>query len=194
MDTWQEFWGNSSPTPSAVRLGSNRTSLTTPALSRSFKHTPTFTPESVFVHRVLGPSVDDHGSPVILRSVSVRPKHLFDQNFDHDYYFNLPLARERDAHSFGRRSSSRHVPLSGFPACGPNFTHFTYSQPFRHIQYSRTASLRAMATVAMFLCRRSTRCIYRRLPSESQRAAAWPASPSKKRSKEPPCLVMWPRR
>jgi hypothetical protein len=64
----------------------------------------------------------------------------------------------------------------------------------RHIQYSRTASLRAMATVAMFLCRRSTRCIYRRLQSESQRAAAGAASPSKKRSKELPCLVMWPNR
>jgi hypothetical protein len=29
----------------------------------------------------LGSSVDDHGSPVICRSVSVRPKHLFDPNF-----------------------------------------------------------------------------------------------------------------
>jgi hypothetical protein len=48
-------------------------------------------------------SVDDHGSPVIFRSVSVRPKHLFDQNFDHDYYCKLPLAKERDAHSLGRR-------------------------------------------------------------------------------------------
>src|SRR6266853_648703 len=38
---------------------------------------------------------------------SVRPKHLFDQNFDHDYYCKLPLARERDDHSLGRRSSSR---------------------------------------------------------------------------------------
>jgi hypothetical protein len=55
------------------------------------------------------PSVDDHGSPIIFRSASVRPKHLFDQNFDHDYYFKLPLAREWDAHSCGRRSSSHHV-------------------------------------------------------------------------------------
>jgi hypothetical protein len=29
--------------------------------------------------------IDDHGSLVICRSASVRPKHLFDQNFDHDY-------------------------------------------------------------------------------------------------------------
>src|SRR5215469_6274110 len=34
--------------------------------------------------------IDDHGSFVISRSVSVRPKHLFDQNFDHDYFFKLP--------------------------------------------------------------------------------------------------------
>src|ERR1022692_1592958 len=54
---------------------------------------------------LFGPSVDDHGSSVIFRSVSVRPKHLFDQNFDHDYYFKLPLARERDAQSNGRCSS-----------------------------------------------------------------------------------------
>ncbi len=35
--------------------------------------------------------IDDHGSLVIFRSVSVRPKHLSDQNFDHDYFFKLPL-------------------------------------------------------------------------------------------------------
>jgi len=34
---------------------------------------------------------DDHGSFVIFRSVSVRPRHLIDQNFDHDYFFKLPL-------------------------------------------------------------------------------------------------------
>jgi hypothetical protein len=28
--------------------------------------------------------IDDHGSLIIFRSASVRPKHLFDQNFDHD--------------------------------------------------------------------------------------------------------------
>jgi hypothetical protein len=35
--------------------------------------------------------IDDHGSLVIFESGSVRPKHLFDQNFDHDYFFKLPL-------------------------------------------------------------------------------------------------------
>jgi hypothetical protein len=52
---------------------------------------------------------DDHGSFVIFRSDSVRPKHLTDQNFDHDYFFKLPLTRERDAQSSGRRFTSRHV-------------------------------------------------------------------------------------
>src|SRR5271167_4496096 len=67
------------------------------------------------MHRVLWPSVDDHGSPVILRSVSVRPTHLFDPISDHDYSFKLPLARERDAHSSARRSSSRHVRYRAVP-------------------------------------------------------------------------------
>src|SRR2546421_179966 len=35
--------------------------------------------------------IDDHGSFVICRAASVRPKHLSDQNFDHDYYFKLPF-------------------------------------------------------------------------------------------------------
>jgi hypothetical protein len=41
--------------------------------------------------------VDDHGSPVIFRSVSVRPTHLFDQNFDHNYSCKLPLANPSGA-------------------------------------------------------------------------------------------------
>jgi hypothetical protein len=35
--------------------------------------------------------IDDHGSRVIFRSASVRPKHLFDPYFDHDYFFELPF-------------------------------------------------------------------------------------------------------
>ena len=34
---------------------------------------------------------DDHGSFVICRSASVRPNHLFDPYFDHDYFFGLPF-------------------------------------------------------------------------------------------------------
>jgi hypothetical protein len=66
-----------------------------------------------FVFFLLG--IDDHGSLVILQWASVRPKHLFDQNFDHDYYCKLPLTRERDAQSSGRRSSSRHARLRAVP-------------------------------------------------------------------------------
>jgi hypothetical protein len=35
--------------------------------------------------------INDHGSLVICRSASVRPKHVFDLCFDHDYLFELPL-------------------------------------------------------------------------------------------------------
>ena len=35
--------------------------------------------------------IDDHGSLVISRSASVRPNHLFDPYFDHDYFFGLPF-------------------------------------------------------------------------------------------------------
>ena len=45
--------------------------------------------------------IDDEGSHVICRADSVRPKHLSDRTFDHDYFFELPV-RERDAQSSGR--------------------------------------------------------------------------------------------
>ena len=32
----------------------------------------------------------DQGSHVIYRADSVRPNHLSDRTFDHDYYFELP--------------------------------------------------------------------------------------------------------
>ncbi len=35
--------------------------------------------------------IDDHGPLVIFRSASVRPRHLFDPYFDHDYFFELPF-------------------------------------------------------------------------------------------------------
>ena len=65
--------------------------------------------------------IDDHGSFVIFRSDSVRPKHLFDQNFDHDYYCKLPC-RERDAQSSGRRSTSRHVRYRAVPRTNRTLT------------------------------------------------------------------------
>jgi hypothetical protein len=39
----------------------------------------------------------------------------FDQNFDHDYFFELPLTRERDALSSGRRLTTRHVRYRAVP-------------------------------------------------------------------------------
>src|SRR5271170_4412031 len=56
-----------------------RTSLTTPALSNCFWNELLRSLRRAFsVVRFLWPSVDDHGSLVIVRSTSVRPIHLFD--------------------------------------------------------------------------------------------------------------------
>src|SRR5258708_9813079 len=63
-----------------------------------FGHTTPFTPKSGLIGSVKL-CFSDHGSLVIFRSASVRPKHLFDPYFDHDYLFKLPLTRERDAPS-----------------------------------------------------------------------------------------------
>jgi hypothetical protein len=49
-----------------------------------FGHTTPFTPKSGLSCSVKL-CFDDHGSFVISRSVSVRPKHLCDPYFDHDY-------------------------------------------------------------------------------------------------------------
>ena len=46
-----------------------------------FGHTIPFTPKSGFPC-CIKLWFDDHGSFVIFRAVSVRPKHLFDQNFE----------------------------------------------------------------------------------------------------------------
>jgi hypothetical protein len=80
--------------------------------------------------------------------------------------------------------------LPSCPAYEPNSKDAEYSQPFRHIQYNRTASLRPIATLTMLLCRRIARWMYRRLQSGWIRAAAWAASTNKKRNNELPCLLM----
>ena len=71
-----------------------------------FARTSPFTPRSGPLCSVKF-CFDDHGSFVIFRSVSVRPRHLFDQNFDHDYFFKS-LCRERDAHSCSRCAATSH--------------------------------------------------------------------------------------
>src|SRR4029077_21294688 len=81
-------------------------------------------------------------------------------------------------------------PIPSCPAYEPNSNEGEYAQPFRHIQYNRTASLRPIATLAMLLCRRIARWMYRRLQSGLHRAAAWAASTNKKRNNELPCLLM----
>ncbi len=100
--------------------------------------------------------IDDHGSFVICRSGSVRPKHLFDPYFDHDYFFKLPF----QGAGCPIKSAAFYFtpcPVPSCPAYEPNSNDCEYSQPFRHIQYNRTASLRPIATLAMLLCRRIAR-------------------------------------
>jgi hypothetical protein len=79
-------------------------------------------------------------------------------------------------------------PVPSCPAYEPNSIDGEYAQPFRHIQYKRTASLRPIATLAMLLCRRIAKRRYRRRQCGLFRAAACAASTSKKRNKELPCL------
>jgi hypothetical protein len=58
-----------------------------------FGHTTPFTPKTGLIGSVKL-CFDDHGSfVVIFRSASVRPKHLCDPYFDHDYLFKLPPCR-----------------------------------------------------------------------------------------------------
>ena len=80
-------------------------------------------------------SLDDHGSLVIFRSASVRPNHLSDQDFDHDYYFELPF---QGAGCPIKLTTHYFAPwvLPSCPAYEPNSTDGEYLQPFRHIQYN----------------------------------------------------------
>jgi len=80
----------------------------------SCEHTNTFTPKSGLV-RFVDFRIDDHGSFVISRSASVRPRHLFDHDFDHDYFFKLPCYRERDAQSQWRWSTAHHASTRAVP-------------------------------------------------------------------------------
>ena len=108
--------------------------------------------------RFLFSCIDDHGSLVISRPASVRPKHLFDQNFDHDYFFGLP-SRGVGCPFICSGVYFTPCPVPSCPTYEPNSKDCEYSQPFRHIQYKRTPSFRPMATLAMLLCRRIARCM-----------------------------------
>ena len=125
-------------------------------LRSNFEHTSPFTPASGLV-RFLHLCIDDHGSLVIFRSASVRPKHLIDPYFDQDYLFELPL----QGAGCSITSAVFYSPpcrFSSCPAYEPNSNEGEYSHPFRHIQYKRIAILRPIATLAMLLCRRIARC------------------------------------
>ena len=117
-----------------------------------FGHTTPFTPKSGLIGSVKL-CFDDHGSFVIFRSASVRPKHLFDHDFDHDYFFKLPL----QGVGCPITKAMFYLPPCPFPSCPtyePNSNDGEYSQLFRHIQYNRIPILRPIATLAMLLCRR----------------------------------------
>ena len=88
---------------------------------------------------------DDHGSFVIFRSASVRPRHLIDQNFDHDYFFKLPLQGAGCPFTSAMFYCTPCL-ISSCPAYEPNSKEGEYSHPFRHIQYKRIASRRPIAT------------------------------------------------
>ena len=125
-----------------------------------FEHTIPFTPKSGLLCSVKL-CFDDHGSFVIFRSVSVRPRHLIDQNFDHDYFFKLPL-QGAGCPITSAVCYSPPYRFSSCPAYEPNSNEGEYSHPFRHIQYKRIAILRPIATLAMLLCLRIAKRMYRR--------------------------------
>ena len=62
---------------------------------------------------------DDHGSLVIFGSASVRPIHLFDQNFDYDHFFKLPLQGAGCPIKW-TASYCTPSPIPSSPACEPN--------------------------------------------------------------------------
>jgi hypothetical protein len=86
--------------------------------------------------------------------------HLFGHTFDHDYYFELRRKQGAGGPINYSVFNCAPSPVPGCPACEPNFVNCPYFHPLHHIQYMRTASLRAMATLAIFRPRRNTRWKY----------------------------------
>ncbi len=86
----------------------------------------------------------------IFRSASVRPEHLFDPYFDHDYSFKRPFRRagcsiKCTAFYFAP------CPVPSCPAYESSSNDCEYAHPFRHIQYKRIASRRPIASLALLL-------------------------------------------
>jgi hypothetical protein len=126
-----------------------------------------------------GPSVDDHGSSVIFRSVSVRPKHLFDPTLQTMITTSNSLLRGSGmpihvdgvlVHAMSGYELSRvrteFDPLRILPAVPPH-----------PVQPNRESS--GHRHLGNTFCRRIARCMYGRLQSASQRAAACAASTKK---------------
>jgi len=122
-------------------------SLTMPARVKSFfrffcplfsffEHTTPFTPKSGLICSVKL-CFDDHGSPVIFRSVSVRPRHLIDQTSTMITSSNS-LCRERDAQSLARCSTAHHASQRAVPRA--NRTRTTANTHIRSATSSTTES------------------------------------------------------
>jgi len=62
-----------------------------------------------------------HRRPRLARNLTVRPKHLSDQNFDHDYYFKLPL-RGAGCPIIWTTFYFTPCEITSFPAFEPNST------------------------------------------------------------------------
>jgi hypothetical protein len=121
---------------------------------------------------------DDHGSFVVF-SIGFSPTQTSHRsNFDHDYFFKLPLQGAGCPFTI----AVCYFPPCLVPSCPayePNSNEGEYSQPFRHIQYNRIPILRPIATLAMLLCRRIARWMYRRRQCGLKRVAACAASTNK---------------
>ena len=121
-------------TPKSLLVGKPSISNNGDPVKPFFKQTSPFTPQSGLV-RSVDFLLDDHGSLVISRSASVRPNHLFDHYFDHDYFFKLPLQGAGCPIMW----TVCYFPPWTVPSCPayePHLPDCEYSQPFRHIQYN----------------------------------------------------------
>jgi hypothetical protein len=101
-----------------------------------FEHTTPLTPKSGLSCSVKL-CFDDHGSFVIFRSVSVRPRHLIDQTSTMITSSNS-LCRERDAQSLARCSTAHHAWYRAVPRT--NRTRTTANTHIRSATSSTTES------------------------------------------------------
>jgi hypothetical protein len=83
--------------------------------------------------------------------------HLFDHNFDHDYYFKLLLIKRSRMPNQLLDVGLHTIAISGLSCVEPNCLICSYSHPWRIIQNKRIAGFLAMATFAIFHPRRISR-------------------------------------